>query len=75
MFELENVRDFRAAPAVDRLVVIAHHRHVAPLIREQGYQFELQTICVLKLVNHEIAKALAPTLADVRVLVQQLHGE
>jgi len=38
VFELENVCHFRAAPAVDRLVVVAYHGYIPARIGEQDHQ-------------------------------------
>ena len=73
--EFEDVAHLRAAPAVDGLVVVAHHRHVLPSVREVRHEFELEPVGVLKFVHHEVAKFPLPLLAHRRVLGEQLVGE
>ena len=65
----------RAAPTVDRLIVIADHGHVFASIGEQRDEFELQPVRVLKLVDHQIAEPPLPALAHFGVFREQLHRE
>ena len=51
--EIQNVADVRAAPAVDRLILVAHHGDVVALARQQAHQLVLAAIGVLILVHHQ----------------------
>src|SRR5436190_3985362 len=75
MFEFQNVRDFRAPPAVDRLVVIANDGDVAMFVGQERDQFQLEFVRVLELIDHEIAKPLPPPVSHIRMLVQQSYRE
>ena len=59
LFEVEQVGDFGAAPAVDALVVIADDAEVSMLLREHIDQIELGGVGVLILVDHDVAIVLA----------------
>src|SRR6266853_1848959 len=48
--EIEDIAHVRAAEAIDRLVVVADHHHVAVLLREQVHQDVLGAVGVLVLV-------------------------
>ena len=64
----------RPAPAVNRLIFVADHADILPRARQQVHQLFLRRVCVLKLVHHQILKLIAPALAHVAMLPQQLHG-
>ena len=49
LFHIEQVGDFRAAPAVDALVVIADDAQIAVLLREGMHELELCGVCILVL--------------------------
>ena len=55
LFHVEQVGDFRAAPAVNALVVIADHAEVAMLLRERVDELELRGVGVLIFVHHHVA--------------------
>ena len=77
--EFQDVAHLGAAPAVDRLVVVADHADVRALglgaFCEQRDQIELQAVRVLKLIDHQVAEALLPAFADLRMLREQLHRQ
>jgi hypothetical protein len=50
LFKVENVADVRAAPAVNGLVVVAHHAEIAPFARDQADQLVLGAVGVLVFV-------------------------
>ncbi len=56
--EVEDVAQVRAAPAVDGLIVVAHHREVAVLLREQLDPQVLGPVGVLVLVDVEVLPTL-----------------
>src|SRR4029077_6927353 len=54
--EFEDVADLGAAPAVDRLVVIADAAQILVLLRQQPQPQILRDVGVLVLIDQEIAK-------------------
>ena len=54
LFELEDVSDVRAAPAVDGLVLVADDADVRAFAGEQLHQLILRAVGVLVLVDQEI---------------------
>ncbi len=51
-------RAARAAPLVDRLVVVADDRHARARAREKRQQAELRVVAILELVDHEMLEAV-----------------
>ena len=72
--EIQNVADVRAAPAIDRLVFVAHHADVAVRLGEQAHQLVLAAVGVLVFVDHDVAQPAVPGLARGLVVLQQAHG-
>ena len=70
-FQIEQVGDLRAAPAVNALVVVAHHAEVAMLQRQRVDQLELRAVGVLILVRHDIAVFGAAGLQHVGKFIEQ----
>ena len=66
--------DVGAAPAIDRLVLVAHHADVAVLLGEQAHQFVLAAVGVLILVDHDVAQAAVLGFARGVVVLQQADG-
>ncbi len=56
LLEAENIVHFRAAPAIDRLVVIAHAAHIARAARQKAQPQILGDVGVLILVHQQIAE-------------------
>jgi hypothetical protein len=52
--EAEDVGDLGAAPAVDRLVVVADHAQVLARAGEPAHHLELGAVGVLILVDHQV---------------------
>ena len=50
--EVADDADVRAAPAVNTLVIVTHHRHVLVFVYQQFQQFVLHVVRVLILVHH-----------------------
>ena len=69
------LRGSARAEAVDRLVVVADHGHVAVAAGEQVHERGLRLVGVLHLVDHQPAPAAAQVREPVRVLAQQPHRE
>ena len=74
-FEVEQVGDFRAAPAVDALVVIADDAEVAMNLRERMDEFELRGVRVLILVHHDVAIFGAAGFEGVGMFAEQAQRE
>ena len=72
--EVEDVAQVRAAPRVDRLVVVADDRQVAVLRGERLDPQVLGAVRVLVLVDVEVAPALLVLGEDVGRLVEQADG-
>src|SRR3569623_1804067 len=71
--ELEDVRRIGAAPAVDRLIVIADDHEVVRLRDERLHHAQLRLVGVLDLVDHHVVEALGPPRARVLVAIPQAH--
>ncbi len=71
--EVADVARIGAAPAVDRLVVVAHRAEVAVPRDELLDHEQLRAIRVLVLVHHHVAEGAGPALAHVGVLAQEAH--
>ena len=67
-----HVLDLGAAPAVDRLVVVADHEHVAVVAGEHAHEGVLDGVGVLEFVDQELAEAVAVVRQQRRVVAQQL---
>src|SRR5208283_1938041 len=69
--EIENIPNVRAAPAVNRLVLVAHYANVLVPLREQPHQLILSAIGVLILVDHQEFVAPPVLLSQILVVLQQ----
>src|SRR3546814_4911196 len=56
--EALHVFDFRAAPAVDRLIVVADHEHLAALAGQHPDHRVLDGVGILKLIDQDLPEAL-----------------
>ncbi|CAM3267397.1 hypothetical protein SPAN111604_13990 [Sphingomonas antarctica] len=70
LFELEDVFDLRAAPGIDRLVVVADAAQILAALREQAQPEILDGVGVLIFVDHYVAKALLIHLQHVAMFLQ-----
>ena len=70
--ELQDVADVGAAPAVDRLVRVPHHAHVAVGLAEQLHDLVLGVVGVLELVDQDVAEALLVRGPDVVARLEQV---
>ena len=75
VFEAQDVVDLRPAPAIDRLVVVAHAGDVAVPLRQKAQPEILGDVGVLVLVDQDVAEALLVIRQHVRVLAPQLEAE
>ncbi len=70
-FEAQDVADLGAAPAIDRLVVVADAAQIAVLLRQEAEPQILRDIRVLVFVHQDIAEALLVLLEDRRIGAEQ----
>jgi hypothetical protein len=75
LFEVEQVGDLRAAPAVDALVVVADDAEVAMHLRQRVDEFKLRAVRVLILVRHHVAILGAAGFQRVGMLAEQPERE
>ncbi len=72
LVEVEDVADVGAPPAVDGLVVVAHHAHVGLGPAQEPEQPVLGRVRVLELVDEQVPEASAPAPAQLAVRLEQL---
>ena len=65
----------RAAPAVDRLVVVAHRRKAAARADQQFQHFILRGVGVLVFIDQHMAERRLPLAAHFLVLLQQFQRQ
>ena len=70
LLEAQDVVDFRPAPAIDRLVVIAHAADVLVALREKPQPQVLRHVGVLVFVHQHVFEAALILLQHVRVLLE-----
>ena len=73
LLELQDIGDFRAAPRVDRLVVVAHYADVLAVLREQPQPQVLDLVGVLIFVDEDIFEAVLVLLQHVRILPEDIE--
>ena len=69
--EVEDVAQVGAAPRVDALVIVAHHRQVAVLGGQQAAEQVLRAIGVLVLVDQDLLPAPLVAGQHIRILLEQ----
>ena len=69
--EVEDVADVGAAPAVDRLVLVADDGDAAGAARQQAHQPVLHAVRVLELVDQHVVEALRDLLGRGRAACAQ----
>ena len=74
LFEAQDVADLGAAPAVDRLVVVADAAHILGALRQQSQPEILGDVGVLVLVHQDVAEAPMIDRQDIRMLLPQGHA-
>lgn len=60
-----NILDLCAAPAVDRLVIIAHDDHPAAVARQHPNPGILNVVGILELIHQHVGKAFAVVIKNV----------
>ncbi len=68
--EPQDVVHLGPAPAIDRLVVIAHAAHVAMALRQQPQPQILRDIGVLILVHQDVFEPRVIVRQDIRILLE-----
>jgi len=71
VLEAQDVVDLGAAPAIDRLVVVADAADIAVALRKQAQPQILRDVGVLILVHQHIEEALLVFCEQVGVLLEQ----
>jgi hypothetical protein len=74
VLEIQNVLDVRAAPAINRLIFVAHHADIAVRFRQQPHQLVLAAVGVLILVDHHVAEPPVIQRAGGFIVIEQAHG-
>lgn len=75
LVEIEKETHVSAAPGVDGLVGVAHHKQVFMVAGKHAHELVLQLVDVLELVNHDVFQALLPFQPDVRVLTEDVEHD
>ena len=73
LLEIQNIADVRAAPAVDALIVVAHHAQVAAVFGDELHQRVLGEVGILILVHMDVLKALPVAFQHRRMIGEQLQ--
>ncbi len=71
--EFEQVAHIGAAPAVDRLIVVADYEQVAVLLHQEPEQLILHAVRVLVFVDHDVVEALLVRGENTRMFAPQLQ--
>ncbi|EKD59717.1 MAG: hypothetical protein ACD_54C01178G0001 [uncultured bacterium] len=74
LLEPQDIADFRAAPAIDRLVIIANAADVAMRLRQQPQPQILRDVGVLILVHQNVFEPALILFQHVRVLLKDHHA-
>jgi hypothetical protein len=70
-FEIENVPDIGAPPAVYRLVFIPDNAHIVMCLRQKTHQLILAAIRILVFVNHDVTQAPVPGFSRSLIMPEQ----
>ena len=74
LFEPQDVADLGTAPAIDRLVIIAHNADIVMRLRQEPQPQILRGIGVLIFVDEDIAEAFLPLMQDIGMGLKQSHA-
>ncbi len=75
LLELQDVAHLGPTPAVDALVGVTHHAHVAMGAPEEPHELVLGPVGVLKLVDQDVREALLVVLEHVRTCLEEVDGD
>ena len=70
-FKAQNIIDLSPAPSIDRLVIIADNADIIGALREEPEPEILRDICVLILIDQNIAKFGMIAFQDIWVVLKQ----
>ena len=73
LFEIKDIADFRTAPAVNALVLVADDEYVAVAFRKLSDKSILNFVGVLKLVNVDISETALIAFQNVGIFVEKFH--
>ena len=65
----------RAAPRINRLVIVTHGGEHRARAREKFEQLVLHGVGVLILIDQDVTDFILPTLTHLGIFAQQLHGQ
>ena len=74
MLEAENVRHFRAAPAIDRLIVVSHHAQIAMPAGQRLHDAILAAVGVLIFVDQQVIERSASARRTSANVCEQFFG-
>ena len=72
--EAQDVIDLGAAPAIDRLIVVANATEILTSLREQPQPQILNRVGVLIFIDEHIAKPFLISLQDFWIFAEKSHG-
>ena len=73
LLELQDIGHFRAAPRVDRLVVVPHHADILAVLCEQAEPKVLDLVGVLIFVDQDVFEAVLVLLQHIRMLPEDVE--
>src|SRR5690349_12131093 len=73
-FEVQDVREVGAPPAINALPVVAYHADVATWADEIFDDSVLRSVGILILIDHDVRELALPLAPDVIVLFEQSDG-
>ena len=73
--KIQQVGNLRAAPAVNALVIIAHHAHIAMLSCQHSHQLKLCRVGVLIFIDHHVLVSGSAFLQCFGVFIKQLQRQ
>ena len=73
LVKFQNAVDIGAAPAVNSLVRVTHHKKILVVARQQIRQLVLLTIDVLIFIDHDVHHALAPLVKLFREILENVQ--
>ena len=74
-FKLQNEFHIRAAPGIDGLIRVTHHKQVPMVTGQNICQRILILVDILKFVHHDVFQLLLPLPADSRIMLQHIQGK
>ncbi len=74
LLEIQDVVDVRSAPRIDRLILVADDAQVAVRLSELLDEKILDTVRILILVDHDVAKLVLILFENGRVIDEELVG-